>query len=42
LAARQRLWARRAQQKQKEAAAVDARFKKAWTGADVKLVASRF
>jgi tetratricopeptide (TPR) repeat protein len=32
----------RAQGKNKEAAAVDARFKKAWAGADVKLVASRF
>jgi tetratricopeptide (TPR) repeat protein len=32
----------RAQKKDKEAAAVDARFKKAWAGADVKLVASRF
>jgi tetratricopeptide (TPR) repeat protein len=32
----------RAQKKDKEAAAVEARFKKAWTGADVTLVASRF
>jgi tetratricopeptide (TPR) repeat protein len=32
----------RAQKKDKEAAAVEARFKKAWAGADVKLVASRF
>ena len=32
----------RAQGKSKEAAAVDARFRRAWAGADVKLVASRF
>ena len=32
----------RAQGKSKEAAAVDARFKRAWAGADVTLVASRF
>ena len=32
----------RAQGKAKEATAVDARFKKAWAGADVTLVASRF
>jgi tetratricopeptide (TPR) repeat protein len=32
----------RAQGKDKEAATVDARFKKAWAGADVTLVASRF
>ena len=32
----------RAQGKDKEAAAVDARFKRAWTGADVTLIASRF
>ena len=32
----------RVQGKDKEAAVVDARFKKAWAGADVKLVASRF
>jgi tetratricopeptide (TPR) repeat protein len=32
----------RAQGKSKEAAAVDGRFRKAWSGADVTLVASRF
>jgi tetratricopeptide (TPR) repeat protein len=32
----------RAQGKKAEAAAVDARFRKAWAGADVKLTASRF
>ena len=32
----------RAQGKSKDAAAVDARFRRAWAGADVKLVASRF
>jgi hypothetical protein len=32
----------RAQRKEKEAAAVDARFEKAWQRADVKLASSRF
>jgi len=32
----------RAQGKSKEAAAVDGRFRRAWAGADVTLVASRF
>jgi hypothetical protein len=32
----------RAQKKEKEAAAVDGRFRRAWADADVKLVASRF